>query len=195
MHKALVVYASRHGSTRGIAERIGDVLRADGLEAEVHSADRARDVGSADAFVIGSGVYIGSWLKEATQFIEDNEATLASRPVWLFSSGPLPDPKGAPEEDPLTRALGPEEGPGSGGHRKIAELSAAIHPREHRVFMGAYDPSDPPRSMSERFVRMMPMSKDILPSGDYRDWPAIEAWAHEIASEISAALRSPAGVA
>ena len=38
--KVLVVYASRHGGTRGIAERIGEVLQADGLDAQVASADR-----------------------------------------------------------------------------------------------------------------------------------------------------------
>jgi menaquinone-dependent protoporphyrinogen oxidase len=188
MAKVLVVYGSRHGGTRGIAERIGDVLRAEGLDADVASADQAGDVRTADAFLVGSGVYMGSWLKEATDFIKRNEAALASRPLWLFSSGPLPGSSASKSpDDPLADALGPEDGPGSGGRKKIAELSAATHPREHRVFQGAFDPDDPPRAMSERLVRMMPASKSILPAGDFRDWDAIEAWAREIA----ATLRSP----
>ena len=187
MTKVLVVYASRHGGTQGIAERIGGVLRSSGLDASVAAAAEARDVGTAEAYVIGSGVYIGSWLKEATEFLERNQATLATRPVWLFSSGPLPgSTKSTGAEDPLAEALGPIEGPGSGGRRKIAELSAAIQPRDHRVFQGAYDPNDPPRSMQERLVRMMPASKNILPAGDFRDWEAIEAWAREIATELGA---------
>jgi menaquinone-dependent protoporphyrinogen oxidase len=186
MVKVLVVYASRHGGTRGIAEKIGEVLQAEGLEASVTTPDEAKDVGAADAVVIGSGVYIGSWLKEATEFIKRNEATLATRPVWLFSSGPLPgSTRSTAPEDPLTDALGPAEGPGSGGRKKVAELSAAIHPRDHRVFRGAFDPKDPPRSMPERLVRLMPASKDILPPGDFRDWDAIEAWAREIAGEVA----------
>jgi len=36
--KVLVVYATRHGGTRGIAERIGEVLQADGFDAQVSSA-------------------------------------------------------------------------------------------------------------------------------------------------------------
>ncbi len=131
---------------------------------------------------------MGSWLKEATDFIKRNEAALASRPLWLFSSGPLPGSSASKSpDDPLADALGPEDGPGSGGRKKIAELSAATHPRDHRVFQGAFDPDDPPRAMSERLVRMMPASKSILPAGDFRDWDAIEAWAREIA----ATLRSP----
>ena len=182
--KVLVVYASRHGGTRGIAERIGEVLLADGFDAQVASADKAPRPDTADAVVIGSGVYMGSWLKEPIGFIERNQATLAARPLWLFSSGPLPGSTAKKSGDPLEDALGPEEGPGSGGRKKIAELSAATNPRDHRIFLGAYDPKDPPRAMSERLIRMMPGSGGLLPTGDFRDWDAIEAWASEIASSL-----------
>lgn len=185
MTKVLVVYGSRHGGTRGIAERIGEVLRTEGLEADVAAADQVRDVRAADAFVVGSGVYMGSWLKEAVDFIAKNEATLASRPLWLFSSGPLPGSSASKSaDDPLADALGPEEGPGSGGRKRIAELSAATHPRDHHVFLGAFDPKEAPRAMSERLVRMMPASKDLLPAGDFRDWEAIEAWSRKIAATL-----------
>jgi hypothetical protein len=39
--------------------------------------------------------------------------------------------------------------------------------------------------MSERLLRLMPASKNILPPGDYREWPVIDAWAREIAAEAS----------
>ena len=189
MTSVLVVYGSRHGGTRGIAERIGDVLRTEGLAAEVLAADHVTGVGvgDADAVVVGSGVYMGSWLKEPLEFIARNVATLAERPLWLFSSGPLPGSTAKTSgDDPLTDALGPLEGPGSGGHKRVAELTAATHPRDHRVFLGAFDPDDPPRAMSERFVRMMPAFKGVLPAGDFREWDAIDAWAREIAATLEA---------
>jgi menaquinone-dependent protoporphyrinogen oxidase len=187
METVQVVYASRHGGTAGIAERIAEVLRSEGADVFLADAATRPDASGFDAYVIGSGVYVGSWLKEGTEFLGRNQSTLATRPVWLFSSGPLPgSSKATDATDPLTLALGPEEGPGSGGRKKIAALSAAIQPRDHRVFLGAFNPNDPPKSMPERLVRLMPASKRILPVGDFRDWEAIEAWAREIASDVVA---------
>lgn len=184
-----VVYASRHGGTAGIAERIAHVLRTEGLDVVVADAADRPDVAGFDAYVVGAGVQIGSWHKEGTQFLERNQATLATKPVWLFSSGPLPGSSMMSEtEDRVELAHGPREGPGSGGRKRIEALSAAIHPRDHRVFSGAFDPKDPPKSMQERLVRMMPAAKRVLPTGDFREWDAIEAWAREIAGQLRAEL-------
>ncbi|MFL5671119.1 MAG: flavodoxin domain-containing protein [Chloroflexota bacterium] len=181
----LIVYASRHHGTQGIAERIAEVLRADGLAAQVLSAESAPTPDAADAVVIGSGVYMGSWLNDGTWYLERNQIALAKRPVWLFSSGPLPgSTRNTAAVDPVEATFGPADGPGSGGRKRIAALSAVIHPRDHAVFEGAFDPTEPPRSMPERFLRIMPGSKNILPTGDFRDWAAIDAWAHEISEAV-----------
>ena len=185
MTKVQVVYATSHGATAGIAERIAQVLEAEGLDVRLDDAAKQPDPTGFDAFVVGSGIYLGSWLKDGIRFLEQHRQMLAGEPVWLFSSGPLPgSSKNADDTDPLANALGPSEGPGSGGHRKIAALAAEIHPREHRVFLGAYNPDLPPKSMPERFLRLMPASKKILPPGDWRDWDAIEAWARTIAAQL-----------
>ena len=185
MIRVLVVYGSRHGGTRGIADRIGEVLRSEGVDAVVTAADKAVDVDKADAFVVGSGVYMGSWLNEPLDFLSQNRDALASRPTWIFSSGPLPgSSKEDKDVDPVTNALGPTTGPGSGGRNKVEGLLAAIQPRDHVVFLGAFDPKDPPKAMAERFVRLMPISSRILPPGDFREWEAIEAWANQIAQAL-----------
>ena len=185
MTTVLVVYGSRHGGTRGIAERLGKTMRGEGLDVDVVPADRVTDVGKADAFVVGSGIYMGSWLKEPLDFVRRNEATLASRPTWFFSSGPLPGSTTEKTGDSLADVLGPASGPGSGGRKKVAQLSAATYARENRIFDGAFDPDDPPKSMSERLIRLMPGSKGLLPHGDFRDWDAIDAWAREIAASLT----------
>src|SRR5262245_26600212 len=187
MSNALIVHASRHGATAGIAERIGEVLQAAGIDTTVAPAAEMPRPDAYDACVVGAGIYMGSWVAEGTAFLDRYASILATRPVWLFSSGPLPGSSKestGPAVGPIEHALGPAQGPGSGGRRKVEELAARIHPREHRVFQGAFDPHDPPKAMSERFVRMMPGSKGILPPGDFREWPVIEAWAREIASQV-----------
>jgi menaquinone-dependent protoporphyrinogen oxidase len=85
----LVAYASKHGSTQGIAERIAEKLRQLGKQAEARLMDAVTDLSSYEAFVIGSAVYYGSWLKEAAEWVHGHQAVLASHPVWLFSAGPL----------------------------------------------------------------------------------------------------------
>jgi len=185
MPRVQIVYASRHGGTAGIADRIAEVLRTAGADVVIADAIDRPDPSGFDAYVIGSGVQIGRWHNEGVEFLERNLASLAAMPVWLFSSGPLPGSSMTTETpDRLTLALGPVEGPGSGGRKRIEELSAAIHPREHRVFQGAFNPNDPPKSMQERLVRMMPAAKRVLPTGDFREWDAIDAWAREIAGQL-----------
>jgi menaquinone-dependent protoporphyrinogen oxidase len=194
--RALVVYASRHGSTMGIADRMAEILRSLDVDAIAVEAASAPDPGPYDACIVGSGVYIGSWLKDGVRYLERHAVSLAARPVWLFSSGPLKGSSAgaARDDDPLTQALGPLAGPGSGGRRRIAELTDAIRPRGHRVFLGAYDPADPPRTISERLVRLMPASKDLLPPGDFRPWDEIDGWVREIGAALAEEAANPVPV-
>jgi menaquinone-dependent protoporphyrinogen oxidase len=191
--RVLVVHASRHGGSAGIAARIGETLEAAGLEVLVRSASKMPDPSSFDACVVGAGVYMGSWVRDGTDYLARYADSLALRPVWLFSSGPLPGSSRAATDaaDPIELALGPATGPGSAGRRRIEELAQRIGPREHRVFDGVFDPVSPPRALSERLVRMMPASRNILPPGDYRDWAAIEEWARSIAKALP--LVAPVG--
>jgi len=89
MHKnILVTYASKYGATQQIAEKIGEVLRQAGLQADVHPVDGVRDLAPYKAVILGSALYIGKWQKEAAAFLKAHEKMLSERPVWLFSSGP-----------------------------------------------------------------------------------------------------------
>jgi menaquinone-dependent protoporphyrinogen oxidase len=171
----LVAYASRHEATKGIAERIAQTLRQSGLDVVLLPASSVRTLAGHDAFVIGSAAYTFHWLKDATDLVRRNRAALAEKPVWLFSSGPLGnEPLNAQGRDQKVAAL-PKE---------IAEFEAAIRPRDHRVFFGAYDPSQRPIGMAERVMTLLPAARNALPAGDFRDWPEIEAWAAEIALEL-----------
>ncbi len=174
----LVAYATRHGATRGIAERIAETLERHGHDTVLLPADQVRDPRAFDAFVIGSAAYQHHWLKPAADLVRSNAALLASRPTWLFSSGPLGGDAVKPGPDPLTDSIPKEFG----------EFERAIHPRDKRVFYGAYDPDAPAASFEDRFMggfmKLFPQIRKGIPSGDYREWPVIEAWADGIATDL-----------
>ena len=68
--KVLVAVASRHGSTREIAQMIAGELRAAGVEPDVREVGTIASLDDYDAAVIGSAIYAGQWLPEARQFVE-----------------------------------------------------------------------------------------------------------------------------
>lgn len=158
----LIAYASKHGSTQRIADRIAEKLRQMGKEAETRAVDAVEDPESYEALVIGSAIYYGSWLKEVTEWVRRNQAVLAARPVWLFSSGPLGTEVKDAEQQP----------------KEIAEFRETIGPRDQRIFFGALDHS------RLSFAERMMVKAVRAPEGDFRDWEAIEAWAASIARDL-----------
>ena len=170
--KILVAYASRAGSTKGIAEFVGKKLDERGARVDVAEVGSARDLAGYDAFVIGSGLYMYHWAKEAKDFVSKNRAVLAAKPVWLFSSGPT----GAKPTDAKGRDLLEVSGP-----KEIGELRRWVNPRGDQVFFGALFP-DRLTGSAGWFARFIP--KDQV--GDFRDWGKIEAWAAAIADSLPA---------
>jgi len=159
----LVAYASRHGSTQEIAEFIAETLRSLGMEADCQPVGRAPDPRRYEGVVLGSAVYVGSWLPDATAYARGNAEDLAERPVWLFSSGPFGN-----------QVLDQEEQP-----KELEELRNRISPRDHRVFFGALDMDK--LAFEERMV----VKAMGAPAGDFRDWDNIRSWTEDIASSLS----------
>jgi menaquinone-dependent protoporphyrinogen oxidase len=160
----LVAYASKHGSTEGIATAIAQRLHDRGHEGTARPVDQVDDVAGIDALVLGSAVYAGSWMKDATSFAERHAEAVRGVPVWLFSSGPLGEQVIDEDEQP----------------RQLAELRELLSPRGHEIFFGALDRSK--LSFPERMI----VKAVKAPDGDFRDWAAIDAWADRIADELEA---------
>lgn len=165
----LIAYATRHGATAEIAEVIGEVLRDAGLPVDVRPAERAGDLRAYGAVVLGSAVYIGQWHRKATRFLKTNEAELAAKPVWLFSSGPTG------EGDPVDLLQGWRLPAG------LQPVADRIRPRDVAVFAGELD-ADRLNVLEKWMVR-----KVEAPLGDFRDWKAILSWARAIATGLKEA--------
>ncbi len=164
----VIVVGSKHGSTRSIAEAVGDELRDRGLEVSIADADAADvSLDGYDAAVIGSAIYVGRWMKDARNFLEANRESLRKMPLWLFSSGPLGDESPKPDDLADVRAFADD-----------------VQARDHRIFAGSLNKAD--LNLAERAaVRMV-----HAPYGDAREWGEIRSWAQTIAAELTNPLGS-----
>jgi len=173
--KVLVAYASRHGATAGIAERIAERLGTKSIDAVAADVEDVSRLKEYDAVVLGSAAYMFHWLKSARRFAAKNRSELASKPLWLFSSGPT----GTDLVDDKGRDVFESSRP-----KEFEELGESLSPRGMKVFFGAYDPEAEAIGMAEKFMNLMPQAKAEIPSGDFRDWEAIDAWADEISAAL-----------
>jgi menaquinone-dependent protoporphyrinogen oxidase len=176
MHmKALIVYGTRGGATKQIAEEIGKVLGEQGYAVTVRDAKKSRgvDVKTFDLVVVGSSVWATMWKWQATRFLKRNAKKLAGRKVALFSSGLLGgDPAKA---DEAKASIG-----------KQAAKFPGIRPVGIAYFGGFIDLRNP-----GLFVKPVAtaMKKDLEKKGieagpyyDTRDFPAIRQWAAAMAA-------------
>lgn len=160
--KVLVTYASKYGSTAEIAEVIGKELTKREYEVEVKPVTEVGSLAGYDGFVIGSALYAGGWLKPAAKFLRTNQETLASRPVWLFSSGPTGE--GDPNEI-MNGWTFPAD---------LAGVCATIKPRDIILFHGNINLD------KLNFGEKMIIQSVKATVGDYRDWLVIRTWASMI---------------
>ncbi len=105
-------------------------------------------------------------MKQAVALVKRNEGALSTRPVWLFSVGPIGQwAKSTPVEA-----------------REVAGFKRAFGPIDHRVFAGAFDRGTMEGSDLSFLERQI--GRRFIPEGDYRDWPAVDAWTDTIARRL-----------
>jgi menaquinone-dependent protoporphyrinogen oxidase len=160
--RVLVTYASKYGSSGGVADAIGKELCSKGVAADVVLIKNAGNISSYQGVVIGSAIYMGKWMPEAVDFVKKNRDVLRQVPVAYFlvcMTLARPTEKNRAEVlsyvDPILKAV-PE-----------------IKPVGIGTFAGALD-----------YNNLSWLNKKILkskgsPEGDFRDWNAIRAWARE----------------
>ena len=157
----LVAFATRHGSTREVAESIACTLKAFAADVEFGEAREVRSQpghgpGQARRWtlvVLGAPLYSGRWHRDAHRFLRRHRKELAGVPVAVFGMGPRKDDVLAWERSrtQLDRALAKH---------------SWLTPTAVMVFGGV----DPP---------------DKRPRRDLRDWTKIDAWAASIADPVA----------
>jgi menaquinone-dependent protoporphyrinogen oxidase len=160
--KLLVTYASKYGSTGGVADAIGKELCSKDVATDVVLIKNASNVGSYQGVVIGSAIYMGKWMAEAVDFVKKNQDILSQIPVAYFL---VCMTLSQPTEKNRAEVLSYMD--------SILEAVPKIKPVNIGTFAGALD-----------YKNLSWLNKKIVKSkgaleGDFRDWNAIRTWAQE----------------
>lgn len=162
----LVTYATRSGSTRGVAEAIAKTLTERGVPVEVRPMMEVKDLTPYRAVVAGSAIQGQKWLPEAMQFLRTHQAALSRRPFAAFMVC-------------ITLTMKNIDQYEAGIAEWMAPVRAMVRPLSEGHFAGMIDFRKMPFSINKLMMRI-PVLLKIWQEGDHRDWPAIHKWAEQI---------------
>jgi menaquinone-dependent protoporphyrinogen oxidase len=160
--KILVTYASRTGSTVGVAEAIGKTLSESGAQVEVRPIRDVTDLTPYKAVVAGSGINGHEWLPEAMQFLRTHQAELKQIPFAAFMVCMTMSMKNETYRQGVKDWMQP--------------VRALVKPVSEGYFAGVLDISKIP-SFGDKLKFRVSVMSGVWSEGDHRDWEAIRAWA------------------
>lgn len=169
-NRILVTYASRTGTTAGVADAIAKVLADSNLQVDLLPMRQLKDLSVNQAVVAGSAIQAAQWLPEAVQFIQDNQAALQGMPAAIFSVC-------------MTLAMPNGEKYRPGVMDWIQPVRQMANPFIEGLFAGALDLKQVPK-MGDRLKFKISVAMGVWKEGDHRDWTAIRAWADSLITRL-----------
>ena len=170
MPNVLLVHASTHGHTRRIAERIADIMRADGGEVWLERADAHPTLTDCDAVVVGASIHAGHHQREVIEWASSHRTQLGRIPTAFFTVC-------------LTAADDTDESRAE-TRRYLDEFVEATgwKPDRTTTFAGALQYRE--YDFMTRLLMRLLMHKGHHPTDtsrdyDYTDWNAVERFAHD----------------
>jgi menaquinone-dependent protoporphyrinogen oxidase len=173
-YRVLVAYASRCGSTGGVAERIGQVLCEMGARAEVRLVEHVTRLDPYQALVVGSAIRSDQWLPEAVDFLKANRVSFDRVPVALFLTCLTMSRPNAENRERARAYLG-----------SPIEAVPELRPVDTGCFAGVLDYGK--LSWPMRIIMRQKMRDKGIEEGDYRDWSLIHAWAAALPRKLGMA--------
>jgi menaquinone-dependent protoporphyrinogen oxidase len=169
-NKILVTYASRAGSTAGVAEAIGRTLIEKGALVDVLPMQDVKDLASYRAVVAGSAIRGQKWLPEAMKFLRDNQPGLSDKPFAAFMVC-------------ITLTMANADQYREGLKSWMSPVRDMVRPVSEGYFAGALDFSSLPFSFNVLAMRLVVLL-GVWKQGDQRDWSAIRAWAERLPARL-----------
>lgn len=89
MRSTLILFVSRRGQTRKIAERLAAKLELLGVSSRLHDLDRGdpprQHVEAAEGLIVGAPLFAGRYPRPIARFVDRHLSVLSSRPSAFFS--------------------------------------------------------------------------------------------------------------
>jgi menaquinone-dependent protoporphyrinogen oxidase len=162
--RILVAYASRKGSTAGIAQAIGKELISEGYAVDISAIKSVTSIVGYNAVVIGAPIYTGKITGDVAAFVAANRDGLSRLPVAGFVTGIAP--------------VYPKTGDVKGFIDQLVTALAPISPVAVTMFAGTLDAGK--MNLVERSLTSLMK----IPTGDFRDWDAIATWTKTLAGKM-----------
>lgn len=159
----LISYLTKSGSTKEVAEKVGQILADSGHKVDLQALDRIYDVSKYDGVVIGAPINGMQWLPDALSFVDTHKTELLEKKVAYFTLAMLAYQGRSFWQKKIYKAL-----------EKPANIVAPIH----TAVFGGVAVGELPAPM--RLILGIPKTAE----SDQRDWKMIEAWAEELASKM-----------
>jgi menaquinone-dependent protoporphyrinogen oxidase len=159
-NKILIAYASRCGSTGGVAERIGQTLCGQGAAVDVRLVGNVKDIKPYQSVILGSAIRMGKWLPEEVKFVKTHQEALSRLPVVYFAVCLTMKEDTAEKRSEASAYLDP-----------VRNEFPRIKPVDIGLFAGMVDY----HRLSFAYGTILKLKK--IPSGDFRNWEAVNAWA------------------
>lgn len=176
--KVLIAYATKYGSTREVAERIGRVFGKEGIPNDVHDVKTVKNIDGYTAVVLGTAVFMNKLLSAAVRFADRNRRALQDMPVAYFTLGVTMKTDNPENREQATKYL-----------ERLCNIKTPV---SMGLFAGKLD-----YRKIGAFFRWS-FKKDtsgLLGEGDFRDWEIIKSWAKDIIPKLSVTSSVAAGAA
>ncbi|MBN1166972.1 MAG: flavodoxin [Methanospirillaceae archaeon] len=160
MSTILVTYKTRTATTAEISQAIGNELTSMGHDIFISPIQEVSSIEKYDAIVFGAPVYMGHVEKELFSFVKKEQELLKTRPIAIFIVGIAPV---LPDKTGVLNLLD-----------QIKKTLSPIKPVTVTMFAGRLERE------KVSFVKRKLIDFMKVPTGDFRNWDEIRAWAQSL---------------
>lgn len=167
--KILVTYASRTGTTTGVAEEIKNVLSSMGFSVDLLPIEKVSSTEQYGVIIAGSPIQSAGWLPEALAFLEKNKDELRKKQFATFQVC-------------MTLAMKNPSKYLNTIRDWLEPVRRIIKPFSEGIFAGRLNIKEIPSA--DRMKFRISVLLGVWKEGDHRNWEEIRLWAEQAGEYI-----------